>query len=147
MAENSDFMTNSSFFGTFELQQRYKSVRRTHSRANFYADFESGVKNCVLALKQGQNLRKIVYFLPILALKSAFLTFSTRNNDKIAYVERNLGQIFTLIPNQGSKTVLAFKRGQKLQKMVYFLPILAHVNKMLRTDNMLQSGLAHFHND
>ena len=42
---------------------------------NFYAVSKSGVNNCVLAFKQGQNLQKIVYFLPILALKSAFSGF------------------------------------------------------------------------
>ena len=62
LTENSDFLTRNPFFGTFELQQRYKSVWRTLFGENFYAESESGVKKCVLTLKKGQNLQKIVYF-------------------------------------------------------------------------------------
>jgi hypothetical protein len=52
-------------------------------------------------LKKSQKLQKKSVFSANPGFKIDFLTFSTKNNDKIAYEERILGQIFTLMPNPG----------------------------------------------
>ena len=57
--------------------------------------------------------------------KTHFLALSSYNNAIKAYEERILVQIFTLIPNPGSKTMFwLLKKGQKFQKIVFILRIL-----------------------
>ena len=120
LTENIDFLTRNLFFGTFQLQQRYQSVWRTHSGTNFYADSESGVKNYVWLLKKVKIFEKRV-FPRILALLSTFCCFDLKQrwND----VWRTLSGEFFYADSESrvKNCVLALERVQNLQKIVYFV--------------------------